>query len=286
MVECRWVTGPPGRWWRGPVGARVSVGGRVPVGSAPARPHVRQRLHVDDGVDDSNVVLPGVDPAAVQGRQNQHLLLDGCHGRWGCPGGRLRHAGCVGDAVRVGDGPRADVDHRIDGPARVDDLRVVRPWPGLAAVWGADRRDGQRHKPGVLRGELGVLVGQHEPLQSGVGDSDGDEDDERYHRVEHDQHTVRVVLEPVPTAEPARSGGGVVMVQSGEVDDGYPAGAKIEELTSDGVLTRWAPDGSVIEQTTGHAVEIPVEEPDLAAQVAAQQVLIDDLIAALGGGNG
>lgn len=76
------------------------------------------------------------------------------------------------------------------------------------------------------------------------------------------------------------------LVESGVVDDGYPAGARIEELSPDGVLTRWAPDGSVIEQTTGHAVEIPVEEPDLAAQVAAQQVLIDDLIAALGGGNG
>lgn len=68
------------------------------------------------------------------------------------------------------------------------------------------------------------------------------------------------------------------LVESGVVDDGYPAGARIEELSPDGVLTRWAPDGSVIEQTSGHPVEVPVEEPDLAAQVAELQATIAALL--------
>lgn len=73
-------------------------------------------------------------------------------------------------------------------------------------------------------------------------------------------------------------------IESGAVDDGFPLGALIEELSVDGVLTRWGPDGSIIEQSTGHDVALPVEELDAAAQLLDLRAQIDALLDALGGG--
>jgi hypothetical protein len=73
-------------------------------------------------------------------------------------------------------------------------------------------------------------------------------------------------------------------IESGVVDDGFPLGALIEELSVDGVLTRWGPDGSIIEQSTGRDVALPVEELDAAAQLLDLRAQIDALLDALGGG--
>ena len=81
----------------------------------------------------------------------------------------------------------------------------------------------------------------------------------------------------------------------GGYDADHPNGNVVERTVDhgDGTGTRttFHPDGTVdtVEQLTGLPIPPPPEpDPlvDLQAQLAAQQALIDELLAALGGGNG
>lgn len=72
-------------------------------------------------------------------------------------------------------------------------------------------------------------------------------------------------------------------------EDGWLAEREIDNGDGTGTRTTFHPDGTVdtVEQLTG----LPIPEPpppdpmaDMQAQLAAQQALIDELLAALGGG--
>ena len=65
----------------------------------------------------------------------------------------------------------------------------------------------------------------------------------------------------------------------------------VDNLDGTGTRTTFLPDGTVdtVEQLTGLPIPPPPEpDPmaDMQAQLAAQQALIDELLAALGGGSG